>query len=340
MSYPDDITEQPAALRRLVAAYRQNPLQQPANLSDYSRVIVTGMGGSHFANHSLWRGLVAAGIRAEWTPTDELLSLPAPVHDGRVLVIAVSQSGFSGEVVTWVDSVATRADVDVIAVTNDPDSSLAAAAASVVLIHAGPEATVGTKTYLNTLGAERILLDALLGQPSGPSLDGLERTADGIERYLAETSIEDFAALLAADRTATAKLIVGRGAAYGTALQAALIVKEAAKVQYEGMSAGQFRHGPLDLADQNLLVWLLADGEYMADENKRLVDDLVQYGAAIFVTGAALDGATVIPAPIVPTGFEEFARILPVELANIPLAEARGFVPGEFRHNEKVTTTL
>ncbi len=346
MSYLDDILFQPAAMRRLIDVADETiaAIRLPMPLGDYDRIIVTGMGGSHFANYYLCRELTARGFSVEWTPTDELISLGALPTNQRIVVIAASQSGLSGEVVAWVQQNAGARNIDLISITNNPDARvLLDASHASILLRAGEEATVSTKTYLNTLAAARLLVHALTGTETTTTLAGLRDTADGIEEYLAGPWRDALTGLVEADRQARARLLVGRAGALGTVLQGALITKEAAKLPYEGLSAGQFRHGPLDLADERLLVWFFADGDYMSAENDGLIDDLVRFGAKVFTTGMAgakRAGAQTIPMPRVPVGYDEFARIIPVELANIPLSEAEGHEPGTFRHNDKVTTKL
>lgn len=346
MSYLDEIMEQPAALRRFLA---ETPtIDLPGRAADYDRIILTGMGGSHFANYYLWRVLVARGIDAQHVAADELLSWPDLPAGPRTLVIAVSQSGGSGEVIAWVKRHAGRADVDILAVTNNPDAAtLTSAARATVLIRAGDEQTVSTKTYLNTLAAHRLLAVALLGQPDGQVRADLARVADAVEAYLAGAWRAPLASWIEVDEAAVARVIIGRDSAVGTAEQGALIIKEAAKIQYEGLSAGQFRHGPLDLADPGLLAILIPeaqshDGDAQAsNRDAQFAAEIAGHGAAVIILGGkAFDGIPHIPTPAVPAGYEEFARIIPLELITIPLAEARGLVPGAFRHNQKVTTTL
>ncbi|GAA2240796.1 SIS domain-containing protein [Rarobacter faecitabidus] len=339
MSYLDDIKEQPAALRRFVQGTERIAL--PGARAAYDRIILTGMGGSHFANYYLWRALASQGIDTQWVASDELLSWGDLPAGQQTLVIAVSQSGGSGEVVTWAKRHAGRSDIDILAVTNNPEARelLGTARASVQIV-AGPEETVSTKTYLNTLAAGRLIADAIAGQDPASTREELVQVADGIEAYLDGPWHASIAPLIAADGEAKSRIVVGRDAAIGTALQGALIIKEAAKVQYEALSAGQFRHGPLDLADPSLLIWLFTGGSATAEQDEKMVRELVGHGARVVTSGSAYDGVPQIELPATPAGYEEFGAIVPIELATIPLAEIRGLVPGEFRHNQKVTTDL
>jgi glutamine---fructose-6-phosphate transaminase (isomerizing) len=91
-----DIREQPDALRRLAEA-------EPPDLAGvtgvpWDRIVLTGMGSSHFAGLPTWRRLTALG-HAAWTiDTGRLLDSPELVTPGTLLVVT-SQSGASGEVV-------------------------------------------------------------------------------------------------------------------------------------------------------------------------------------------------------------------------------------------------
>ena len=110
----------------------------------------------------------------------------------------------------------------------------------------------------------------------------------------------------------------------------------------EGLSAGQFRHGPLELADPNLLLWLIAGGPSYAELDVAFACDLVGFGAHVAVTGLRqrAPGAFEIPAPEGSGLTEPIRHIIPIQLAAIVIAESAGLEPGVFRNNQKVTTAL
>jgi glutamine---fructose-6-phosphate transaminase (isomerizing) len=108
----------------------------------------------------------------------------------------------------------------------------------------------------------------------------------------------------------------------------------------EAMSASQFRHGPLEMADDRTCVIVLPGTPADAPQNRRLAEDLSAFGANAIILGSP-DHAT---APQLPSAHSDEARplaeILPLQLLSVVLAERMGLEPGAFRQIAKVTTTL
>jgi glucosamine--fructose-6-phosphate aminotransferase (isomerizing) len=138
-----------------------------------------------------------------------------------------------------------------IAVTNDEASPLATAADVVIALHSGDEATVSTKSYLNSLAAHDLRAATLTGTVP----DDVLAVAKVAEEFTGAGELEPLAAgLIAADHPRLA--YIGFGDYAATALYAGLITKEGAKLAAEGYIGGQFRHGPLELAGPGLVAVL------------------------------------------------------------------------------------
>lgn len=340
--FEHDIAAQPAALRRLAAA---EPPDLDALTRPWERIVLTGMGSSHFAGIPTWRHLVAGG-RAAWSvDAGQLLDDPALLTPGTLL-IATSQSGESGEVAELLARQQSGhiARTTLVGVTDDGASTLAGAADVVVALHSGPEATVSTKSYLNTLAAHRLLRAGSTGEDTGPVRNReLPDAADAVEALLADTKI---AAVLAeiADATAahpTRSLsFIGSRDSVATALFSALITKEAAKVAAEGYTPGQFRHGPFELAgDGHTAVLFFPDHE--DPSLRRLATDLVKAGSRVVVVGdPGADATTRVSLPGTCALARTAASAVVAELFAVALARANGVVPGAFVHGSKITTTL
>ncbi|HEV7274673.1 MAG TPA: SIS domain-containing protein [Devosiaceae bacterium] len=335
-SYLRDILSQPEYLRGL----RSDDIVEAAapvwrRVGDYSRIILTGMGASHAALRPLWLSLVAQGRPAWLLDASELLASCLPLVDASTLVVAASQSGRSAELVALAEAVAERGG-KLLAITNDAESPLARRSAATVDIRAGTESTVSTKTYVNTLA-----VGLILGRPaSGPAPDQvLRQAADGIEAYLQDwqrhvTELHDAVGL--PERL----YFLARGTSLAAAECGALITKEAAKWPVEALSAAQFRHGPLELADPRLSVIILGGEDAAArDLNRRLYRDLAGYGARTHWLDSGGDGGA-LSLPAMPTGTRPLAEIVPLQLLTVAIAENAGLEPGVFRHLTKVTTVL
>ena len=122
--YERDIAEQARALGAFIAAPRPAAVALKPLLA-YPRVVVTGMGSSHFAGARTWRRLVAAGSPAWWIDTAALLESPGLITPETLLVIT-SQSGASGETVALLDELESAGSrPEVIGIANDESSPLA-----------------------------------------------------------------------------------------------------------------------------------------------------------------------------------------------------------------------
>jgi glutamine---fructose-6-phosphate transaminase (isomerizing) len=334
--YEADIQDQPRALRAYAAA-------APPELDGrgYQRIVLTGMGTSHFAALPAWRQLTAAGYPAWWVSTTQLLDAPELVT-AETLLIATSQSGASGEIIQILPGGALPARPrTLIGVTNDPDSPLAAAADTTVLLHSGSEATVSTKTYLNTLAAHRRLLSALTGGDDSADTRLITRAAQAIEDYdcrdVARAAAKQY---ISAENPRIA--VIGKRDNAATALTGGLILKEAAKVPAEGYTGGEFRHGPLEIAGPGLTAVLIGLDQSEPDLSlPHLASELADTGAYVLTAGDIdVDGCARVPLP--PSdGLTELAvGAVIVQTLSVELARAKGIVPGEFRFGHKITAAL
>lgn len=330
-----DMLGQPAALRDLLAAPRPSrPASQP--IGAYERIVITGMGSSHYAGLRTWRRLVAAGLPAWWIGTAELLDSLELVTPGSLL-IATSQSGASGEIVALFDALRARGvQPETIGVTNDEHSPLAQAAGAVVALHSGDEATVSTKSYINTLAAHEDLTERLLGGTSHV-VDELTRGLSPLESdaHAIPTSVAVETAGAAIPRIA----LIGDGDHGATALYGGLIIKEATKLPAEGFVAGNFRHGPLEMAGPGLTALFIGLRASAAGEAlRRLATDVAGTGATVLTLGSTTAPGCTAVADDMDDGFAGLALgALVCQRFSVSLARARGIVPGEFRFGQKVT---
>ena len=163
--YLQNILEQPAALQRWLdstdsvdyAAFQH--IRAQLSSGKFQRVILTGMGSSYHASHSILLPLLNQGIPALLLETSELLHYAPTLCAPGSLLVVVSQSGRSAEVVRLLEQV--QPGTTVIGVTNTADSPLARHAQVLLHLHAGDEFSVSCKTYLNTLAALVFLAELL-----------------------------------------------------------------------------------------------------------------------------------------------------------------------------------
>jgi glucosamine--fructose-6-phosphate aminotransferase (isomerizing) len=257
----------------------------------------------------------------------------------RSLVIGISQSGASPDVVSVVDA-ARRQGAPTIAITNDPASPLAAAAEHVIELDAGPErAVAATKTYT----AELVSLARLTAAIGGSEDRELRMLPESLARALdAEPAARTAAKGHADMRTCT---VLGRGFEYATTREWALKLKELARVVADPYSAADFRHGPLALVEPGFAVLAVATSGAVAEDLVALLHQMRdEFGADLVVLSDRPDIRTLgrfgIALPVgVPDHLAPVVSIVPAQLFAYHLTLARGLDPDAPRHISKVTLT-
>jgi glucosamine--fructose-6-phosphate aminotransferase (isomerizing) len=340
-SYIDDIREQPAALRRQADATLPAALRD-IDLRDHDRIVLTGMGSSDYAAIPIERALGAAGLPVVRLDAGQLLDVPQRVTN-RTLLWATSQSGRSGEVAALRDRLTgSSRPALTIATTDDTTSPLAEMADVVLELHSGPEATVSTKSYLNTLAAQHRALAAMTGAAVDPVDDDIRRIADEIADLLAEWPDADAFAQEAWNAPRARFAYIGIGDDAATALTGALITKESSKVPVEGFVGGAFRHGPYELAGPGLTAVLFGPGGQDDPFLPGLARDLTDSGATVLTVGPrAYAGTTLLATPDRDSALARLAvGSVRTQLLTLAFAKATGEVAGRFRFGQKVTAAL
>jgi glutamine---fructose-6-phosphate transaminase (isomerizing) len=241
---------------------------------------------------------------------------------GGQLVVAVSQSGQTPEIVTTLRLLCTAGGRG-LAITNDPTSDLAEAAEAVIELGAGEELAVpATKTVTAQLAAFAILACALGPVPfsraeltSVPSWVGQVLDDPGPASAAAEALVD-----------ASRLIVVARGFMYAAALETALKIEETCSLFADGYSAADLRHGPIAAVTSSFpVVALVAPGPAYQDVVE-LVADLRARGAHVLTVAPDDDADLPLPqgmpetlAPIVAVvRAQQLARALALRLGHDP----------------------
>lgn len=267
--------------------------------------------------------------------TSELLYYLPRLLDAQTLLIAVSQSGQSAEIVRLLEENARRASL--LAVTNTEGSPLALQADAVFLTRAGEEFSVSCKTYLTALMVLRQLGSLLAGTNPVATSSELAQAVPAVQRYL--DSWKDHVVELASSLQGVRDLfLVGRGGSLAAAGTGALITKESVHWHAEGMSGAAFRHGPMEMLSAETLVLVFAGDARTKALNVRLFEDIRRKGGRAELLG---EDAELPPLrlPAVPESALPILEILPVEMITLALAAQTGSEAGRFTLGSKVTTT-
>jgi glutamine---fructose-6-phosphate transaminase (isomerizing) len=338
-AYLSDILHQPQSLEDTLAnlghSKELQSLATQLNKGKFQRIVLTGMGSSFHALHPLNLHLISSGHTAIMVETSELVHYKSRFFDPKTLIVAVSQSGESAEMVRL--AAANRRRSAVIAVTNTPGSALDKHASAALLTQAGTEFSVSCKTYVTALMALKWLGDVLCGFDPKRTRRELSAAAPAVASYLVDWKayVESLAAKLKHIRHL---FFVGRGTSLAAVGTGALIVKEADLFHAEGMSSAAFRHGPFEMLSEETFVAVFSGAMKTRDLNIRLVADMKDRGGRAEVIG---EGGTMecFRLPEHSETVRTILEILPVQMITLALAALAQREPGRFELATKVTTT-
>ncbi len=188
-----------------------------------------------------------------------------PIVDSKTLTICISQSGETADTLA-AQREAKQKGSKTLAICNVYGSMITREAAGTILTHAGPEIGVAsTKAFTGQLTA-LVLLAMYLGQVRGTLSEDCEkhllqevmRVPHKMETVLQGDETGIYESLARTFFRHTNFLYLGRGIHFPIALEGALKLKEISYIHAEGYPAGEMKHGPNALIDENLPVVMLA----------------------------------------------------------------------------------
>jgi glutamine---fructose-6-phosphate transaminase (isomerizing) len=350
-SFLAEIGGQPDALRRTARALLDQRGTIEA-LRDAGRragsVVFTGMGASYDACYPVVNELAVHGVLALQIDAAELLHFRSRVLSPATVLVLVSQSGRSAEVVHLLDALDERPERPVVlSVTNGLANPLAERADLRLDTRAGTEEGPSTMTFASSLVQLAAVAGALSEHPGrvgGVEVDpiGRARTAaheasEAVETVLADETLAPRIADTADQETL---VVLARGPARAAAEMGALTLKECG-VTAESYETAAFRHGPFELAGPGLGAVVVATEPETRSLDLGLAADLVGTGASVVVVsseGDVPEGALGVRIPSVDRLLSPAVSIVPIQLLAWRLANARGRVPGVYRRASKVTT--
>jgi glucosamine--fructose-6-phosphate aminotransferase (isomerizing) len=339
----EEILQQPGALRGLRKYYASPgaiPLKVLKALVPHwpPTVVFTGMGSSLFAAYPAQAYLTGQGIRALVWETAELLHHHRKVLGQDTLLVVVSQSGETVEVVKLLDKLPPKTKV--LAVTNVEASSLARNARLMLPMMAGGQFAVSTKTFTCSVAVLMYLAAAIANKPQRPLTQALLQAVEAqekiLERYefLTPAVVEFF-------NDPPYVALLARGADLASAYQGALMLKEVARLGAEASSAAQFRHGPIEIIHASHRYVVFARQGKTGKLLLKLAADVSKLGGRVLlVTDMPFrDTANMRVVDVEPVrmGLGTLVDSVHIQLLAHDLALRAGHVPGKFRFAENVT---
>ncbi len=256
-----------------------------------------------------------------------------PLMEPDSLVLLVSQSGETADTLAAVEMGRERG-AGSLSICNVVDSSLARKSDGVFYTHAGPEISVASTKAFTTQLAALYVLAVRLGQLGGRLrsaeaarlLEDAARLPGWIETAL---KLEEPVAELAHGLShAGHVLYLGRGIHYPIALEGALKLKEISYIHAEGYPAGELKHGPIALVDEDMpVVLLLPRDRYYPKTLGNLKEVESRGGNVLVVTDDPDEGAASKPTLVVPKVPYHLAPVvltIPLQLLAYHIAVHRG----------------
>jgi len=337
--YLRDILDQPRALTatlgQLEIPKELTVLGRGLREGKITRIVLTGMGASFHVLHPLFLRLNDYGYTAVAIESSELVHSLERWFEPETLIIAISQSGESAEVVRLIEE--NRGRAALVGVTNAADSALALRANASILTMAGAEFSVSCKTYVTALMALHLLGGFLCGCDASQTREELAQSVPAAASYLRNWRDHVFE-MMAEIGQVRDLFLLGRGASLAAAGEGALIIKESVRQHAEGMSSAAFRHGPLEMVNGGTFAVIFAGAETTRPLQARLVDDIRQAGGKTSWIGEDSSGGA-WKLPETPPGVRPIVEILPVQMMTVALAAEAGIEAGRFARIPKITTT-
>ena len=337
-----EIYEQPIVVAQTLRSYLQRMEERVTlpipeyDLSAIRRVTIVACGTSYYA------GMVAKYWFEQFARVPVDLDVASefryrePVMEPGGLTIVISQSGETADTLAALRHAKAEGQA-IAAVVNVPTSSMAREADLLLPTHAGPEIGVASTKAFSCQLAVLAALAANLARAKGRLKPGEERA---IVRHLAEAPAALNAAL-AYDEAIQAMsgtvagardvLYLGRGTDYPLALEGALKLKEISYIHAEGYAAGEMKHGPIALIDENVPVIVIAPSGPLFDKTVSNMQEVQARGGKVVLISdydgiqAAGEGCmATITMPKVHPLIAPLVYAVPVQLLAYYVAVAKG----------------
>ncbi|NCC28300.1 MAG: glutamine--fructose-6-phosphate transaminase (isomerizing) [Gammaproteobacteria bacterium] len=251
------------------------------------------------------------------------------------LFVTLSQSGETADTLAALRLAKASGYAATLAICNVPESSLVRESDLVLLTHAGPEIGVASTKAFTTQLVALLLMTVALGHENALS-DTAEAHVVALLRALpgkveAVLDLDDRIAALAevfVDKQHT--LFLGRGEQYPIAMEGALKLKEISYIHAEAYPAGELKHGPLALIDEQMPVVAVAPNNALLEKLKSNLEEVRARGGQLYVFAdlhvpmVEEDGVTVIRLPETDDLIDPIIFTIPLQLLAYHVAVLKG----------------
>ena len=341
-----EIYEQPQAVAdTLLGRYNEDgslkldELHIPeAELRTIDKIIIVACGTAYYA------GMVAKYAIEHWTRIACEVEIASefryrdPIITPRTLVVTLSQSGETADTLMAIRH-AREQGAKVIAICNTNGATIPRESDAVIYTHAGPEIGVASTKGFLTQVAACYLLGLYLAQVRGTKygdeiasiMSELAATPPLIQRVLDE--IEPIKQLAAKYAEQKSVLFLGRHVGYPVALEGALKLKEIAYLHAEGFPAGELKHGPIALVENQIPIFVVVPPQGRDQLHDKVTSNIQEVRArgAFTIVLAEDDDEEVIPyadflfrLPKVSTLMQPLVATVPLQMFACEVATLKG----------------
>jgi glutamine---fructose-6-phosphate transaminase (isomerizing) len=327
--------QQPEKLAELLKAYREDAdvrasLKRMAELAKRpGPVLFIGMGGSFCSALSGSTLLQTHGRSSFSIDAGEWLHYGLPTWNDAALSVLLTTSGESAELV---ELMRRGADRPLGLICNNPVSTCWKMAKNPLPILAGPEYGNATKTYTNSTAAAIILASEIAGVPWQADADAAyEVFSESLDPLFAiRREMEEFASGAANIE------VIGRGAAYGSAIMGALTIREMSGVRAAPHTGAGFKHGPNLDVDKTHVAVIFALGR-VPELGVKLAKECNRKGGKVILVSSENVERTELLFPVkidaVPEPWESLTSILVAQALTLGIIEKIGCrLPPRFQY--------
>jgi glucosamine--fructose-6-phosphate aminotransferase (isomerizing) len=322
-------------------------------LRDIDKIIIIAAGTSYYA------GLVAKYAIEHWTRIPCEVELASefryrdPIVGRRTLVVVISQSGETMDTLMALRH-AREQGARVLAICNTNGATIPRESDAVLYTRAGIEVAVAsTKAFLTQIVAcylVALYLGQIRGTKWGDEIAAVLRDLSAMPPKIAEVlrAMDPVRELARSLASTTSVLFLGRHVGYPVALEGALKLKEIAYMHAEGFAAGELKHGPIALVEQDVPVFVVVPSprgrSVLHDKIVSNIQEVRARGARTIVIAEEGDEAVVpyadhiVRVPQCPTLLQPLLAVVPLQVFACEMAAARGFDVDQPRNLAKSVT--
>ena len=342
----EEIFDQPGSIEKVLAYYTGSEgkptlerVKSAISEKVVEQIIFTGMGSSYFISQAASTLFNELKIYSFVLNASELLHYNLSLLERKTMLICISQSGESFEILEILKKLPST--VYCVGITNEEESTLARKADVALFCKCGKEEMTSTKTYIVSSLVSFILGWYLAGSWNGSKIHMIEKLLLNFRTTLTANVqwINTFLNFLGDVQTIQ---IIARGPVFSTASQAALMFKEALRIPAAGYLGGEFRHGPMEMVSEGFKAILFAGIGKTWGQSIKMAEDISRFGGKVWLITnrqPELSDKNIVTFYVNEPDEYLFSvqSIIPVQLFIDSYAKSKGFEAGSFSRGAKIT---